>query len=88
MKTQNERDYHAWIATLPCAACGDMPVHVHHIRHFAKRDSNNFLVIPLCPSCHQGNGGVHLAPKVFEMRNPGGEMKMLTNVIEQLWERR
>ena len=30
---KRESDYMGKVAELPCAICGDMPVHVHHLRH-------------------------------------------------------
>lgn len=49
------------VSQLPCATCGAYGVHVHHIREgqgMAQR-ADDWLVIPLCPSCHTGPQGIH-----------------------------
>ena len=90
-KTKLEKDYHDFIAQMPCIACGDWPVHVHHIRNFngtnagmGKRNSH-YLVLPLCPDCHQGENSIHHNRKIFEMRN-GTETALLEMVIASLWK--
>jgi hypothetical protein len=59
--TKNEKEHLDAVASLPCALCGDSPVHVHHIREGQglSQRASNWLTIPLCPSCHQGSCGVH-----------------------------
>jgi hypothetical protein len=49
------KKYMAMVAALPCAKCGAMPVEVHHIRQFAwtAQRGDNFLTVPLCPTCHR-----------------------------------
>jgi len=85
-KTKEEKDYHEYIASLPCVACGDSPVHVHHCRFSAGigQRGSHYFVLPLCPACHQGKEGIHGSPKIFEMRN-GSEEQLLATVIQQLW---
>ena len=88
-KTKHEKTYHEFIATMPCIACGDWPVHVHHVRFAAGigQRSSNYLVLPLCPDCHQGQEGIHGSPKIFEMRH-GTEQSLLAEVIENLWKQK
>jgi hypothetical protein len=72
MKKAQKKEY-ARIAALGCALCrhlglGETPSHLHHIRRLGmKRD--NAPVIPLCPTHHVGNEGVHgLGKKAFAER--------------------
>lgn len=61
MTTKAERDYMGRVAALPCVVCGSEPVQLHHVREgqgMAQR-AQNWLVIPLCPSCHTGPRGIH-----------------------------
>lgn len=67
-KTREEREYHEQIAGMRwCALCdalghaGAQDVHVHHIRdgQGSGQRASHWLVVPLCPSCHQGPMGVH-----------------------------
>jgi hypothetical protein len=60
-KTQEQRQFHDWIASLGCLACG-RPAEVHHILDAApgkatRRD--HWFVAPLCPDHHRGPLGVH-----------------------------
>lgn len=83
--TKLEKLYMDMIAEMPCALCGDWPVHVHHIREgqgMAQRASN-FLTIPLCPTCHQGSGGVHGDRSLlFVMKK--SELDLLADTIEMV----
>jgi len=82
---KKDSDYMGRVAELPCAICGDAPVHVHHIREgqgMAQRASN-FLTVPLCPTCHQGPHGVHGDKSLLRARKLT-EMDLLANTIEVL----
>ena len=63
MATKEEKKHYDRLAQLGCSLCrhlgyGESPSHLHHIRRLGmKRD--NSPVIPLCPSHHTGNEGVH-----------------------------
>lgn len=50
------------VAELPCSLCGAPgPSQVHHLREgmgMAQRNSD-YIAIPLCYSCHQGDQGIH-----------------------------
>lgn len=62
-QTTAERNYMAWIATLPCVTCGAEPVEVAHIRmpalEHGKRQCGKgekpaaWWTVPLCPTCHR-----------------------------------
>ncbi len=73
------------VAELPCVLCGEQGVQVHHIREgqgMAQRASN-WLVVPLCPSCHTGPLGVH-GDKTMMRINKMTELDMLAKTIEAL----
>jgi len=73
------------VADLPCVLCGQQGVQVHHIREgqgMAQRASN-WLVVPLCPSCHTGPLGVH-GDKTMMRINKMTELDMLAKTIEAL----
>ncbi len=63
MPSKAERNHYDRIAQLGCALCrhlgyGETPSHIHHIRRLGMKRSNA-PVIPLCPTHHTGNIGVH-----------------------------
>ena len=73
------------VAQLPCGLCGAHGVHLHHIREgqgMAQRASN-FLVVPLCPSCHTGPSGVH-GDKTMLRIHKMTELDLLAQTIEAL----
>lgn len=73
------------VAQLPCVCCGAHGVQVHHIREgqgMAQRASN-FLVVPLCPDCHQGPSGVHGDKSLMRIQKLT-ELDMLAQTIEAL----
>jgi len=76
-----ERRHMGRVSELPCVACGNHGVHVHHIRE--ERIKDNFLVIPLCPGCHLGDFSIHMAKRQFE-NIYGSELHLLAQTIEQL----
>ena len=56
-----ERRHMDRLAGFHCVACGERPVHLHHVMHMpdkAMRRDHRYIV-PLCPDCHQGPLGVH-----------------------------
>ena len=79
-----EQSYKDRVAQLPCCLCGDVPVSLHHVREgqgMAQRASD-WLVVPLCPSCHQGPKGVHgdqTMMRIYKM----DEMEMLADTIRK-----
>lgn len=81
----SERRYMDRVAQLPCVLCGSHGVQVHHIREgqgMAQRASN-FLVVPLCPDCHQGPSGVHGDKSLMRIKKMS-ELDMLAATIEAL----
>lgn len=83
--TSAERKHLDRIASLPCALCGESPVHVHHIREgqgMAQRASN-WLAVPLCPSCHQGPKGVHGDQAMLRIMKMT-ELDLLADTIRKL----
>lgn len=83
--TKAEKMHLDRIAGLPCACCGDSPVHVHHIREGQgmSQRASNWLTIPLCPSCHQGKHGVH-GDKAMLLVRKITELDMMADTIKQL----
>lgn len=66
----------ARVAELPCVACGDIGVNVHHIGTHMGGGRDNMRVIPLCPFCHTGSFSIHNSKKAFE-RVYGTQEEML-----------
>lgn len=61
-KAAQFKRFHGYVATLPCLACGAVPVEVHHVRHDGLKGigKDHRLVVPLCPDCHRnGPHAVH-----------------------------
>lgn len=50
------------VRSLPCGLCGDTgPTYAHHIREGQGmgQKASDYLAIPLCHDCHQGDRGIH-----------------------------
>jgi hypothetical protein len=49
-----DRQYLAWIRTLPCAACGTTPAEAAHTGHDggASQKASDYTCVPLCHECH------------------------------------
>ena len=79
------KQHMAKIAQLPCACCGEIGVHVHHIREGQgmSQRASDFLTIPLCPECHQGPNGVHGDRSLMRIYKLS-ELDMLANTIMRL----
>ena len=72
----------AKVRALPCITCGvSAPSSVHHIR--TERIKNDFLVIPLCPGCHQSDFSIHNSKEQFT-NIFGSELHLLAKTIEAL----
>jgi hypothetical protein len=76
------------VALLPCACCGASPPScVHHIRSGEaaglSQRASDFLTIPLCPECHQGDAGLHGSKALLRIHKTD-EYKMLAKTIEKL----
>ena len=83
--TKAEQRYLSKVAALPCALCGAEGVHIHHAREgqgMAQR-AQNWLAIPLCPSCHTGPHGFHGDRQLLKARKVD-EMDLLALTIERL----
>ena len=77
------------VASCPCAACGNEPVHVHHIREgqgMGQR-SSSYLTVALCPECHQGDFSIHMSKEQF-VRVYGSELNLLAKTIEMVAAKR
>lgn len=80
--TRVEKAYMNLVADLPCAACGNWPVQLHHIRkdQGAGQRAGNFSVIPLCPECHTGGFSIHASRRSFQ-NTYSSEDKLLDETI-------
>lgn len=87
-KTAAERRYHDRVAQMGCLLCqllgqGDTPANVHHVREgqgMAQRASH-WLVVPLCPACHQGPNGIHGDQTLLKIARVS-ELDLLAMTIE------
>jgi hypothetical protein len=77
------------VAGLGCVLCahlgrGYVPAQVHHL--FDAHQRSDWLVAPLCPSCHQGPNGFHGlgGERPFRARYKLGEAELLAMTIERL----
>lgn len=85
MSTAAAKRHMSAVAKLPCAVCGAYGVHVHHPRFAAgmAQRASDFLTIPLCPECHEGQAGIHgdrSRWRLYKMDEP----KALAQTIEAL----
>jgi len=83
--TRLEKEHLDAVASLPCALCGESPVHVHHVREGQgmSQRASNWLTIPLCPSCHQGAAGVHGDRSMLRVMKKS-ELDLLADTYEKL----
>jgi len=86
MATKLEKAWMDAVAKLPCATCGCYGVNVHHIREGQGKSqrASNFLVLPLCPSCHTGPKGVH-GDKTMMRIMKTDELQLLADTIESVF---
>jgi hypothetical protein len=74
-----ERTHVARVRAMDCACCETAgPSEAHEIEQGAW-----FLSIPLCPTCHRGNGGLH-GTKVHLRVRKVTELSMLNDTIRRL----
>lgn len=89
--TASEKRYMNRVAELGCALCtilgceGGAPANLHHIREGQGMGQRapNWLVVPLCPMCHQGQHGVHGDKGLLKLAGVD-ELDLLAWVIERL----
>jgi hypothetical protein len=71
------------VKALPCIACGAAPPsEAHHVTGDGK-PRDDLRVIPLCPACHRGPNGYHLAKRAWVARH-GRDCDLLPRVAEML----
>lgn len=85
MATKAEKRHMDRVAQLPCALCGSHGVQVHHIREGQgmSQRASNWLVVPLCTSCHTGPQGVHGDKTLLRIAKIE-ELDLLANTIEAM----
>lgn len=86
MSLSRESAHMERVSQLPCALCGAMPVHVHHIieGRTPGRRSPDFLTIPVCPDCHVGPRGIH-GDKTMLKVNKTNEHQLLNDTLARLY---
>ena len=77
------------VASLGCILCahlgrGYSPAEIHHL--FDAHQRSDWLVAPLCRSCHQGPNGFHGlgGERPFRARYKLGEVELLAMTLEKL----
>jgi hypothetical protein len=77
------------VASVGCILChhlgrGYTPAAIHHL--FDAHQRSDWLVAPLCPSCHQGPNGFHGlgGERGFRARYKLGEAELLAMTLERL----
>ena len=78
--TKSQRVHLARVKELPCSVCdAPGPSDAHHIKQ-----SQAFLVVALCKSCHQGtHNGIHGAQAMWRIKKMD-ELDALAVTIERL----
>jgi len=77
------------VASLGCILCHFLgrdysPAEIHHL--FDAHQRSDWLVAPLCPSCHRGKNGFHGlgGERGFRARYKLGEVELLAMTLEKL----
>ncbi len=90
MSTKAEKAYMGRVAELNCVLCELLhrpgtPAEVHHIREGqgGAQRAQDYLTIPLCPSCHRGSRGIHGDHRLLQQAKVD-EMDLLSITIEKL----
>lgn len=85
-KPLKSRKHMERVAGLPCAACGNPEVQVHHIRKApltgAGQKASDWFVMPLCEPHHRF---VHKAREQFEAIF-GSQEHLITETLRRLYE--
>lgn len=83
--TAKEQAHMARVAELPCIACGNPYVEVHHCRIHTGMGvrPSHYDTISLCLEHHRGNTGIHLNKKEFE-KCFGTQSELLEKTKEML----
>jgi hypothetical protein len=74
------------VAQLPCCLCGAHGVQVHHIREGRgmNQRADDFLTLPVCPSCHTGPQGIHGDKTMLRIAKVT-ELELLAQTLETLY---
>ena len=76
------------VSQLPCCLCGAYGVHVHHIRQGCGmgQRADDWLTIPLCPSCHTGTKGIHGDKTILRIKKVD-ELDLLAKTLKKIYGR-
>jgi len=84
-----EKAYLDKVAQIPCVLCAYIgrrtwPVQLHHLRDGVgmSQRASHYLVIPLCPDCHQGPCGIH-GDRTYLRIQKITEMDLLADTIQE-----
>jgi hypothetical protein len=89
-RSRAEQRYHDRVAQMPCVLCellgqGPSAAQLHHIREGQgmSQRASHWLVVPLCPECHQGPFGLHGSQALLRMAKVT-ELDLLALTIERM----
>ena len=78
------------VADLGCMLCAELgregtPAEIHHIRdgQGMSQRADDYLAVPLCPTCHRGPHGIHGDRQLLKQAKVT-EIDLLARVIEQV----
>lgn len=85
MSTVAAKRHMGRVAELSCGLCGAHGVEVHHIREGqgASQRADDFLTVPLCPSCHRGPKGIHGDRSMLKVKK-WTELDLLADTLQRL----
>jgi hypothetical protein len=93
MRTR-EAAYLSAVAEIGCVLCEqlgrpDTPAQIHHVREGQgmSQRAQNYLTVPLCPSCHTGPHGIHGDRQLLRQAKVD-EMDLLALTIERMNDER
>lgn len=75
-----------WAANAGCVVCGEPYAHLHHILEdrVPGRKPTGWLTVPVCESCHVGNGGIHDTRDRWRLRRMS-ETQALEKTLEAIY---
>ena len=87
MSTPSAKRHMNEVARLSCCLCGAKPVELHHILEGRTpgRRSPDWLVIPLCPTCHRDDhNGIHGAQAMLKIVKKN-ELELLAETLARIY---
>lgn len=90
MTTIAEKRHKNAVASIGCILClrmgyEDTPAELHHLRTGGWGKGGYMTLIPLCPTHHRGNIGIHgMGTKAFEKHYNVTQQELLDDVLERV----